>query len=131
MQNSPKTRKQADSKAMSIPAPVEDSWGFYGTLLSEDEISKEIAKQVWDVACQEVAAVFEETNPAVVRNFLRAPAGRHLADSVSDHATGQTAVEYAESVRIAIRETNAKGRNIWKRSFEEVKKATESGAWLD
>jgi hypothetical protein len=131
MKKTSKTTNQADSKTMSIPAPTEDSWGFYGTLLSEDEISKAIAKQVWDVACHEVAEVFGETNPAVVRNFLRSPAGRHLADSVSDHATGQTAVEYSQAVWTAMRETNAKGRNIWKRSFEEIKKATLDGTWTD
>jgi hypothetical protein len=138
MKKTSKTRNQAASKAMSIPAPTEDSWGFYGTIISdgwtEDNkvpIGHPEAERIWQVACQAVAEKYGEANPAVVRNFLRAPVGRHFADAVYNHATAVTEQALIAAIPAAINETNNKGRNTWMQSFEEVKKATESGAWLD
>jgi hypothetical protein len=138
MRNSPKTRKQAAPKAMSIPAPTEDSWGFYGTIISngwtEDNrvlIGHPEAERIWQAACQAVAEKFGETNIDVVRNYLRAPAGRHFADAVYNHAATVSEDALIAAIPAAINETNCKGRNIWKRSFEEIKAATLKGTWVE
>ena len=133
-----KTTKGAATEA-AVQFPVEDSFGFAGTMLgnSRDDsdqggLSQEAAKRLWAKACAEVAEAFGEKDARVVVNFLRAPIGRHLADEVYNHALPRKDEEsLAAAIRPAVRQTTPAGKGWWTKAFRTVRKATLDGTWVD
>ncbi len=122
-----------ENSAILTPAPVEDAFGFYGTVKSMTG-REEIAVAVWDTASLMLSTLFDENDPAVVRNFLRSRYGRKVADHVTFFARPG---EYEnldvmhEAVRSAITDVDVRGRLIWKKWFEEIRAVTLSGEWVD
>ena len=74
-----------ENYAILTPAPINDVFGFYGTM--KGMAGEEMAVKLWDSASLIVSTIFNENDPAVVRNFLRSRYGRHVADRVSFFAT--------------------------------------------
>lgn len=64
-------------------APTEDSFGFYGTIMSNEKLSGKQAEQAWKGAFAVVRDGLAEGNKIMARNYLRTRQGRHLADSCS------------------------------------------------
>jgi hypothetical protein len=128
-----------------IEFPGEDSFGFAGTIQSnsydeatgQNGIDIEAAKRLWAKACEAVARVFEETDANVVRNFLRAPAGRHLADEAYSEAYPERdEASLADGIGKALRRRRVLrggklGRLAWQKEFDGIRKATLDGTWVD
>jgi hypothetical protein len=121
-----------ENTAILTPAPVEDMFGFYGTM--KTIVSDAMAAQLWETASLTLSTFFREDDPAVVRNFLRSANGRHLADDVTFFAKPE---EYDDpdvmhaAVHDAVMHTDSKGRSFWGTRFAEVKEYTERGEWED
>jgi hypothetical protein len=121
-----------ENYAILTPVPVEDFFGFYGTM--KDMVGEEMAVKLWDSASLIVSTVFHEDAQAVVRNFLRSSYGRHLADRVTFFAKeadyGDAGIMY-EAVLSTISETSQRGGLFWQKCFDTVKSATINGEWED
>lgn len=116
---------------MDIPAPAEDCWGFYGTILDNGKITPDNAACIWKTACQALAETYNETDAAVIRNFLRSRYGRHLADSVHEHAYRITDGDSIETIyEKAVTDALTPAKN-WRREFKAIRKTTLSGEWED
>lgn len=125
--------------------PGEDAFGFAGTIQSNsyseatgrNGIDVKAAKRLWAKACAEVARVFGETDANVVRNFLRAPAGRHLADEAYNEAhPARDEASLAEGIGKALQRRRVLrggrlGRLAWQKEFDGIRKATLDGTWVD
>ena len=125
--------------------PADDSFGFAGAIRTNshndvtgrNEIDLEAAKRLWAKACEKVARVFGEKDQAVVCNFLRAPAGRHLADAAYSEAhPKRDEVSLAEGIERALeRRRRLRGGRlgglVWQKAFDAVKRATQDGTWVD
>ena len=121
-----------ENEAIITPAPVDDVYGFYGTV--KRMVGEEMAIQLWDTASLVLSSWFREDDPAVVRNFLRSRYGRHLADEVANQSHPSNYENYAimsQAVMDAVLATDRKGRSFWKKWFQEIKQITESGEWSD
>ena len=114
------------------PVPKKDLWGFYGSM--KCMVGEKMAIKLWDSASLMISTNFHEDNPAVVRNFLRSPYGRHLADRVAFFAKeedyGDDAAMY-EAVLSTITEVGRSGNLFWKKQFDKIKVATATGEWED
>jgi hypothetical protein len=121
-----------ENYAILTPAPVDDVFGFFGTMKSM--AGEQAAIQLWDSASLIVSTNFYEDDPAVVRNFLRSCYGRHLADRVTFFANekdyGDAAKMY-EALLSTISETTKHGELFWGQCFEAVRNATLTGEWTD
>jgi hypothetical protein len=125
-----------ENVAILTPAPIEDMWGFFGTMKTIAD--EDVAIIAWESASLTLSSCFKEDDPAVVRNFLRSRYGRHLADRVTFYANEE---EYGDSdimrsavmdAILAIHESGRnKGKSVWTEWFTDIKKATESGEWED
>ena len=121
-----------ENEAIITPAPVDDVYGFYGTV--KRMVGEEMAANLWDTASLVLSSWFREDDPAVVRNFLRSRYGRHLADEVANQSHLSNYENYAimgQAVMDAVLATDRKGRSFWKEWFQEIKQITESGEWSD
>ncbi|MBC2592660.1 hypothetical protein H5P28_00140 [Ruficoccus amylovorans] len=67
-------------------APVEDCWGFYGTLRMSDHLSPEELQRAWEIAFDAICEVPARGNTILTRNFLRSRYGRHFADMTCNFA---------------------------------------------
>ena len=119
--------------AILTPAPVEDIFGFYGTVksLTDDE---QMAAHLWETASLVLSSFYREDDPAVVRNFLRSRYGRHLADRITFFVKPHEYEDFdvmREAVMSAIMEKDHRGRSMWGNLFAEIKKITENGEWTD
>ena len=120
-----------ENEAILTPAPVDDVFGFYGTIQSL--VGAEMAEVLWDVASLTLSSLFEEDDPAAVRNFLRSRYGRHLADEVSNQSRPSDYEDYdamREAVIGAVLATDRKGRSYWRKWFPEIRPVTMSGEWI-
>lgn len=121
-----------ENEAILTPVPVEDVFGFYGTI--QTFVAESMAAALWDVASLTLSSLFEEDDPAVVRNFLRSRYGRQLADEVNIRTLVQDYENHdamREAVMDAVLATDRKGRSYWSKSFLEIKRATASGEYVD
>jgi len=121
-----------ENYAILTPAPVEDIFGFFGTMKSL--VGEEMGVKLWDSASLIVSTVFYEDDPAVVRNFLRSRYGRHLADRVTFFSKEEDygdAVAMYDALLSTISETMKCGGLFWQKSFDEIKTVTENGEWID
>ena len=121
-----------ENEAIITPAPVDDVYGFYGTV--KRMVGEDMAANLWDTASLVLSSWFREDDPAVVRNFLRSRYGRHLADEVANQSHPSNYENYAimsQAVMDAVLATDRKGRSFWKEWFQEIKQITESGEWSD
>ena len=121
-----------ENEAIITPAPVDDVYGFYGTV--KRMVGEDMAANLWDTASLVLSSWFREDDPAVVRNFLRSRYGRHLADEVANQSHPSNYENYAimsQAVMDAVLATDRKGRSFWKKWFQDIKQITESGEWSD
>lgn len=122
-----------ENVAILTPAPVDDLFGFFGTVKSMTNDEK-MATYLWESASLLFTNFYHEDDPAVVRNFLRSRHGRHLADSVTFFVKPDEYGDFdamQEAVMSAIMETDRHGCLIWAKQFAEIKKITENGEWTD
>lgn len=66
----------------TIPAPLEDAFGFFGTIKTNENLSDAEAAIAWGAAIDMFrTAPWEPTDEAIVF-FLRSRDGRHFADAL-------------------------------------------------
>ena len=112
-------------------APREDYYGFYGTMITNSQnddgigtIDEEAAARLWDAAFE--AMENPDYDAQATRNFLRAPAGRHLADEVYNQAYPEMT---EKALKAGIKKAVEKARS-WK-SYREILKATMNGTYRE
>lgn len=76
---------KTETKPDYASAPTEDSFGFHGTILSNEKLSESQAENAWKTAFTAVRDEVTGGNEIMARNFLRSRWGRHLADDCSMH----------------------------------------------
>lgn len=111
-------------------APTDDCYGFYGTIKGNSEtdenpygtINADAAARLWDAAFE--AMETPDYDAQATRNFLRAPAGRHLADEVYNQAYPETS---EKALKAAIPSAVEKAK-AWK-SYREILRATMNGTY--
>ncbi|MCF8070418.1 MAG: hypothetical protein K9L30_17700 [Desulfobacterales bacterium] len=113
------------------PAPLDDTWGFIGTILRIGDIDKEAAARLWKVATNKLAGTYQETRPDVIRNFLRSRHGRHFADDASNMGLKWNQKTDCEKALAEGIEKSLSDPDRWSKFFNEVKEATISGKWED
>ena len=74
------------TKEALLEAPVEDCWGFYGSMRMSDNLSPDELQQAWETAFKAILEVPAQGNEILTRNFLRSRYGRHFADKTCNYA---------------------------------------------
>ena len=132
-----KTTKSDNQKILQ--PPVEDVYGFFGTVQTNsyseatgrNSIDQIAAGKLWALACRLVAERFQCDDPAVIRNFLRSKHGRHLADDATCAGNGCDEYNVAIGIGRSLDRRRRNGESIWKKPFEDVRKATVNGEFVD
>lgn len=92
-----------DNKITLATAPIEDCYGFFGTIKMNERIGEKEAIKAWEEAFEVLRSAPWQPTDTAIRNFLRSRRGRHFADATTfyegslesriQQASGETWVE--------------------------------------
>ena len=70
----------------SLAAPINDCYGFFGTVLMNEKLTKFAATEAWATAFKVFRSRPNRPSDVAIRDFLRSAAGRHFADAITRYA---------------------------------------------